>query len=176
MDGTSGSPFSMRYARSMRLLMSCATVMALMANVHAQSAVAEHDAVLKAVQVFFDTMNARDVDGAREILQPQGRFHAMRMQNGKPDVHAFANEEYFADLQASKQTMRERIWNPDVRIHGLIATVTAPYDFWIDGKQSHCGTDVFDLIKTEKGWRIAGGVYTVETKCDPSPLGPLKTP
>lgn len=166
----------MRYAPTMRVMVKGAAVLAMTASVLAQPATAEHDAVLKAVQVFFDTMNARDVDGARDILQPQGRFHAMRMRDGKPDVHAFANEEYFADLQASKQTMRERIWNPDVRIHGLIATVTAPYDFWIDGKQSHCGTDVFDLIKTEHGWKIAGGIYTVETQCAPSPLGPLKQP
>ena len=159
----------------MRLMMSVAAVL-VATSVFAQSTASEHDAVLKAVQVFFDTMTARDVEGARHILQPQGRFHAMRIRDGKPDVHAFANEEYFADLQASKQTMRERIWNPDVRLHGLIATVTAPYDFWIDGKQSHCGTDVFELIKTEDGWKIAGGVYTVETKCDPSPLGPLKQP
>jgi hypothetical protein len=154
--------------------MMVAVVLAATALVRAQSPATERDAVLKTVQVFFDTMNARDVDGARKVLQPQGRFHAMRLAGGKPDPHAFANEEYLADLQGSKQTMRERIWNPDVRIHGLIATITAPYDFWIDGKQSHCGTDVFDLIKTEEGWKIAGGVYTVESKCDASPLGPLK--
>ena len=98
----------------------------------------------------------------------------MRMRDGKPVVRAFSNEEYFADLKASKQAMRERIWNPEVRIHGLIATVWAPYDFWIDGKFSHCGIDAFDLIKTEEGWKIAGGSYTIESKCEPSPLGPLK--
>lgn len=140
----------------------------------AQTADADRTAVMRTVQAFFDTMSANDVEGARKILQPQGRFHAMRVKNGQPDVHAFANEEYFADLQSSKQKKRERIWNPDVRLHGLVATVTAPYDFWIDGKFSHCGTDVFDLIKTEEGWKIAGGVYTVETTCAPSPLGPLK--
>jgi hypothetical protein len=134
----------------------------------------ERDAVLQVVQTFFDTMTARDVEGARKILQPQGRFHAMQMRDGKPDVRAFANEEYFADLQASKTRMQERIWNPEVRIHGAIATVWAPYDFWIDGKFSHCGVDAFDLIKTEDGWKLAGGVYTVESRCDPSPLGPLK--
>lgn len=139
-----------------------------------QTPAGEREAVLKTVQAFFDTMTARDVEGARAVLQPQGRFHAMRMNNGKPEVRAFANEEYFADLQAAKTTMRERIWNPDVRVHGLIATMVAPYDFWIDGKLSHCGVDAFDLIKTEEGWKIAGGVYTVETKCEPSPLGPLK--
>lgn len=140
----------------------------------AQTSSPDRDAILKTAQAFFDTMTARDVDGARAVLQPQGRFHAMSTRNGKPDVRAFANEEYFADLKASTNTMRERIWNPDVRIHGLVATMIAPYDFWIDGKLSHCGTDIFDFIKTEEGWKIAGGVYTVETQCEPSPLGPLK--
>ena len=135
---------------------------------------AERDAVLKTVQAFFDTMTARDVEGARKILIPQGRFHAMRMRDGKPDARAFSNEEYFADLQSSRQTMRERMWNPEVRIRGLIATVWTPYDFWIDGKFSHCGIDAFDLIKTDEGWKLAGGIYMVESKCEPSPLGPLK--
>ena len=131
----------------------------------------ERDAVLKVVQAFFDTMTAKDVDGAREILVPQGRFHAMRAGS---EPRSLSNEEYLAQLQASKQTMRERIWNPDVRVHGSIATLWAPYDFWIDGKLSHCGVDAFDLIKTDKGWKLAGGVYTLESKCEPSPLGPLK--
>jgi hypothetical protein len=146
----------------MRFLVIMAALLGGLPRVHAQSGTAERDAVLGAVQMFFDTMTAADVEGARKILQPQGRFHAMRMRDGKPDV------------RAGRRKMRERIWNPDVRVHGLIATVVAPYDFWIDGKFSHCGTDAFDLIKTEEGWRIAGGVYTVESKCEPSPLGPLK--
>ena len=132
----------------------------------------ERDAILKVVQIFFDTMTARDVDSAREILVPQGRFHAMRAGS---EPRSLSNEEYLAQLQASKQTMRERIWNPEVRIHGAIATMWAPYDFWIDGKLSHCGVDAFDLIKTADGWKISGGAYTVErTGCAPSPLGPLK--
>jgi Putative lumazine-binding len=163
----------MRYAPPMRGI-PIAIALLVTAALSAQSANSEKDAVLKAVQTFFDTMAAKDVEGARKILQPQGRFHAMRMRDGKPDVRAFSNEEYFADLQASKQRMRERIWNPDVRINGLIATVWAPYDFWIDGKLSHCGIDAFDLIRTEEGWKIAGGVYTLEGNCPASPLGPLK--
>ena len=158
----------------MRFTLAATAVLISVSIAHAQPANAEREAVLKTMQAFFDTMAAKNVEGARSILQPQGRFHAMQMKSGKSDVHAFANEEYFANLQASKQKMRERIWNPEIRIHGLVATVEAPYDFWIDGKFSHCGTDVFDLIKTEDGWKIAGGVYTIESKCAPSPLGPLK--
>jgi len=135
---------------------------------------AESDAVLKTVQAFFDTMAAKDVDGARRALMPQGAFHAIRERDGKPVIRPFTNEEYLKDLPGMKQALRERMWNPEVRIRGAIASVWTPYDFWIDGKFSHCGVDAFDLIKTEDGWKIAGGAYTVEAKCDPSPLGPLK--
>jgi hypothetical protein len=164
----------MRYARPVRVVVIAIAVLAAAGSVRAQSSTTEADTVLKTVQMFFDTMAAKDVEGARQILQPQGRFHAMRVRDGKPEVRAFSNEEYFADLQASKQKMRERIWNPEVRVSGLIASVRAPYDFWLDGKLSHCGIDQFDLIKTEDGWKIAGGVYSLETNCAPSPLGPLK--
>jgi Putative lumazine-binding len=165
----------MRYAPTMRAMTIVIAGLAVFSvTVLAQPLQSERDAVLKTVQAFFDTMTARDVEGARKVLQPQGRFHAMRLRNGKPDVREFSNEEYFATLLASKQKMQERIWNPEVRIHGLIATVWAPYDFWIDGKFSHCGVDAFDLIKTDEGWKLAGGVYTLDEKCDPSPLGPLK--
>ncbi|MEY4094258.1 MAG: hypothetical protein RLZZ53_1457 [Acidobacteriota bacterium] len=140
----------------------------------ASAQTSERDAVLKVVQGFVDTMTARDVEGARTILEPQGRFHATRMRDGKPEIRAFSNEEYLADLQSGKTRMQERLWNQDVRISGTIATVWSPYDFWIDGKFSHCGIDVFNLIKTEEGWKLAGGVYTLESKCDPSPLGPPK--
>ena len=134
----------------------------------------ERDAVLQVMQRFLDTMTARDVDGARQILLPQGRFHAMDMRKPDAPPWTLSNEEYLARLKASKQTMRERIWNADVRVHGLIATVWAPYDFWIDGKFSHCGIDAFDLIKAADGWKIAGGTYTLESTCEPSPLGPPK--
>lgn len=155
----------------MRAITGCLLCVFLCSTASAQPA-PERDAVLEVVQAFFDTMTARDVDGARKILQPQGRFHATRLRDGKPVIRAFSNEEYFADLQSAKTRMQERIWSPEVRIHGTIASVWAPYDFWIDGKFSHCGVDAFDLIKTEDGWKLAGGVYTLESKCDPSPLGP----
>ena len=134
----------------------------------------DRDAVLETVRIFFDTMTARDVEGARKVMVAEGRFFAMDMRKPKSDLQSFSNEEYFARLQKSKYTSRERIWNPEVRVRGLIATVWAPYDLWVDGKYSHCGVDAFDLIKTEEGWKIAGGAFTMEATCEPSPLGPLK--
>ena len=35
-------------------------------------------------------------------------------------------------------------------------------DLWINSAFSHCGVDVFSLIKTRQGWRIASLSYTSE--------------
>jgi hypothetical protein len=112
----------MRYPPLMRAIAIVTALLMCVVTLPAQTSNTDKDAVLKAVQVFFDTMAAKDVEGARGILQPQGRFHAMSVRDGKPDVRAFSNEEYFAILQASKQKMRERTWNSEVSVHGLTAS------------------------------------------------------
>jgi hypothetical protein len=69
--------------------------------------------------------------------------------------------------------MLERMWSPQVRVYKGIATLWAPYDFWLNGAFSHCGIDSFELAKTSEGWKLTSGIYTVErTGCTPSPLGP----
>ena len=139
----------------------------------AGGAATERDAVLATVQKFFDTMTSKDVVEARRVLMADGRFVSVR--DDRPEPRPSTIQSYLDGLAARKQDYRERMWEPDVRIHGAIATVWTRYDFWVDGKFSHCGIDAFDLVKTPEGWKIAGGVYTVErTGCPPSPLGPLK--
>jgi hypothetical protein len=154
------------------------TLIALPALIRAQSPAAkesETPAVLAAVQKFFDTMASRDVEGARTVLMSEGRLFSVREQNGQAVTRASSIQDYLEGLAKRPQAYRERMWNPEVRVHGPIASVWTPYDFWVDGKFSHCGVDAFDLVKTSDGWKISGGIYTVErTGCAPSPLGPLK--
>ena len=54
----------------------------------------------------------------------------------------------------------ERLTAYDIKIDGEMAVVWSPYEFYISEKFSHCGVDVFTLMKTEKGWKIIGIVDT----------------
>ena len=55
------------------------------------------------------------------------------------------------------------MWAPVVSLRGdMIATVSAPYEFRLDGKTTHCGIDVFDLAKVDGAWKIAGLTWTAE--------------
>jgi len=74
---------------------------------------------------------------------------------------------------------RERYWDPVVQVRSGIAVVWTPYEFWVDGKTSHCGVDVFEMVKDGGRWRIGNMMWTVEpTACeamrpaDPSRIRP----
>lgn len=68
----------------------------------------------------------------------------------------------------------ERSYRPEVRVQGPIAVVWYPYDLYIDGKWSHCGVDVFTLMKPTGRWRIVTMAWSAEQPpvCDKHPDGP----
>jgi hypothetical protein len=159
----------------MRFVIAVAALVAFPCPGLAQSpAAADREAILATVQKFFDTMTSRDVEGARSVVVPEARSFAVT-DGAAQALRGRTMQEYLDRLSTGKETYVERFWNPEVRIHGSIAVVWTPYDFWVDRKFSHCGVDAFNLVKTPEGWKIAGAVYTVQIDgCAPSPLGPLK--
>jgi hypothetical protein len=144
---------------------------ALVSPTHAQQVSTDERDVVAVVQKFFDAMAACDAASARAISMPEGRLY--RFVAGTPDpVRSSTFEEFNNGLAACNRKLLERMWSPQVRVHKGIASLWAPYDFWLNGAFSHCGIDSFELVKTNEGWKLTGGTYTVEREgCSPSPLG-----
>jgi hypothetical protein len=137
-----------------RFLSACLCAGALWA----QSAGEEREVVAVA-QKFMDVLAARDPAAGKAILVPEARYFTIR-----PDgtMTAASLSEVMDRLPARTERLLERMFEPLARVSGRIAMVWAPYDFHRDGKFSHCGVDVFTLLKTAAGWRIASLAYTVE--------------
>ncbi len=70
--------------------------------------------------------------------------------------------------------LTERGFHPEVHLSGPLAVAWVPYDFYADGKWSHCGVDAFTLLKVDGRWRIAVVAWSVEQPpaCRPHPAGP----
>ena len=133
----------------------------------------DNGAVGGAVQQFFDTMAAKAVEGAAAVLAPAGQFFSTRTIDREKVVRRSTNRDFLERLASSKDEWLERMWEPEVRIRGDVATIWAPYDFFVNGQYSHCCYDAFQLMKIDGRWMITGGSYTVEVAgCEPSPLGP----
>lgn len=133
---------------------------------------ADRAAALAVVQEAFDAIEASDPDAWRAVLLDAGHFTSVRDTPDGRAVQARSFEEDLANTGRDDAHYLERWWDPIVLIDGDIATVWTSYDFFIDGQFSHCGTDVFVLLQTEDGWRIASIAWNVVRDCPPSPLGP----
>jgi hypothetical protein len=102
---------------------------------------AEQQAVLAPITQLFDGMAKRDAAAIKKPLLSGGTMVLMR--GGKPTQMTF---EDFADRLGKPGTtqIRERIHDPLVRIDHDLAVVWAPFEFLVDGKVDHCGTDLFN--------------------------------
>jgi hypothetical protein len=77
---------------------------------------------------------------------------------------------------APKVKISERGFSPEVRVNGAVAMVWYPYDLYLDGQWSHCGVDIFTLVRHEGAWRIATMAWSAEQPpvCRKHPDGPPK--
>ena len=122
----------------------------------------ERAAVVKVVHQFVDGMQAKDGARLQASCQTGAQFTSGRMTVEGFTVRQVSAETNAARLLESKDVLLERMWEPFVQMENRIAVVWTRYDFQVNGKMSHHGTDCFTLLKTDQGWKIVSLVYTVE--------------
>lgn len=118
--------------------------------------------VLVPIHALFDGMSARDAAAITASALPGAVLVLMR--DGKParmTIEAFA--EYIA--KPATTHIEERIHDPLVRIDHDLAVVWAPFEFRVDGKPDHCGTDLFALVRTDGKWLVASIADTGNKEC-----------
>jgi hypothetical protein len=135
---------------------------ALTPSLHA--ATPEEDAVLAPIHAMFAGMSARDAAAIKLPAIPGATMVLMR--DGKPTTMTI---EAFADRvgkpSPNAKPIEERIHDPLIKIDNDLAVVWAPFDFYADGKVDHCGTDLFNLIRTDGKWLIASVADTGRKDC-----------
>jgi hypothetical protein len=147
------------------LFLAAATAAGLLINsLHASTPFSANDeqAVLAPITAMFDGMAKRDAAAIKKPLLPGGGLVLMR--DGKPTQMTF---DAFADAvgKPGKAQIEERIHDPLMRIDNDLAVVWAPFDFLVDGKVDHCGTDLFNLVRTDGKWLIASVADTGRKNC-----------
>lgn len=139
----------------------------------APQAEAKDDSALTAVETFFKAMAGNDWELASSVMLDDAVLYGYRLDAGRVVLGRTTVAEYLQSMSDRNDRLLERIWDVEVLEQGRLATVWAPYDFYLNDEFHHCGTNSFSLIRGEGGWKIAGVVYSMLTDtCAPSPLGP----
>jgi hypothetical protein len=128
--------------------------------------------VVAVAERLFAAMESRDTAAIRALFLPQAQIVAVERIEGRERMRVRTVAEFLPGIVSAPETLIERMWAPEVRIEGGLATLWAPYDFHRGAQFSHCGTDAFQLLRTDGGWRIAILSYTVQREgCAPRQAG-----
>ena len=117
-------------------------------------------AVLAIVDSALVVINSGDLIALSDLMIPEGQVFPAREEGGSGiySVRTVASQR----AVGRRRPIIERGFSPEVRIAGNIAMVWLPYDLYAEGRWSHCGIDLFTMVRVGSVWRIANFTFTIE--------------
>src|SRR6202012_4741169 len=114
------------------------------------------DSVRTAVAALFTGMKDADPGEIRLAFADSAFLQSPLMsKDGKTTVRTTSIDHFAAIISnLGKGAADGRIHIDFLRVDGPMALVWAPYSFFYRGNYHHCGVDTFQLIRTDKGWKI----------------------
>lgn len=155
--------------RAMRAIgaMGAIAVLAFGSPASAQTTSAADQEVLAVINTMFEGFARKDTTIIRGTLHDDVKLvTAVTNKEGKPIVHTETMDNFLQGIAKAPGKLEEKLFDPEVRIDGNLATVWVLYEFWYDDKYSHCGIDSFQLARTEGGWKIFSIADTRRGKCN----------
>jgi putative lumazine-binding protein len=116
----------------------------------------ERDA-MAVVEKLFDGMRAGDSAAVHSVFAPGALLGSVETKEGVSSLHKDADgiEGFVKAVGSPHQAMwDERIANPKIHVDADLAMVWVDYTFYAGDRKSHCGVDVFELVKGADGWKI----------------------
>lgn len=114
-------------------------------------------AIRKVVDQLFDGMRLGDSARVAATLASEVTFTSISLN--KKDSLVVHHENAGAGFLKAvgtphKEKWDERIYDVQIKTDGPMAIVWAPYKFYLGDKFSHCGVNVFTLIRRDENWKI----------------------
>jgi hypothetical protein len=124
-----------------------------------------------AVDQLFLGMRMGNSTMLREILASNARFAVLDASSGSAQIAAQSVDEFVSAVEASRGAWNEQIYDVEIRVDETVASVWAPYTFYLNGRLSHCGVNSIELLMDVDGWKITQISDTQRTVRCPDPLG-----
>lgn len=106
---------------------------------------------LTPINNLFDAMRAHD----KNKLLSQFTDDAILERATKTNTVHISDLNKFAEFVGkSTDELDEKLLNIKTHMSGNLASVWAPFVFYLNGKLSHCGVNSFQLIKQNNKWKI----------------------
>ena len=163
----------MRVLLSLILLTLCLVSPAHAADKPAASArAADVEAIQKVVEQFKAAIIARDGKTlANLFLQDHDSWLSVadetiwaKMKAGNPQARKVIPSTWkkFSEfIQNANVPVEERFYNVRIDTNGAVASVWFDFDFLVDGKVTNRGSESWQMVHAEDGWKISSMLYSM---------------
>jgi len=138
----------------------------------AQTPDADTKAALAVADSVLVALSSGDSEALKRLTLDSAIVGSAGVRNGIERVSVGSWARYTS--RTGPSTFTERGFDATARVQDRVAMVWVPYDLYIGNTWSHCGVDVFTLVKSDGRWRVASLIYTIEQPpaCQKHPAGP----
>ena len=120
------------------------------------------------IETFFEAFHQKDTTSLKDFFMHDARLTSV--QNSLDGVKA--KEESVEDFIKAIGSIpddisfEERLLGYKVVEASGMTLIFTPYEFYVNGSFSHCGTNVFTLVKKESKWKVLALYDTRNKSCE----------
>jgi len=120
-------------------------------------------AITAMVESFRAGIIARDTDKLRPLfLGDAVPFVGVSMRDGAPDARPGDAGGFIRALAAAEHPWEERFSDIDIRVDAGVAVMVSRYGFYEDHKMTNQGQEIWSLVKTKEGWKVASVIWSIK--------------
>lgn len=132
------------------IFLVCSPVLAQQTKRHAE--------IMRPIETLFQAMEAGDSALLGSVFHKNVSLATIAL-DASLELKSLVFEDELSSFKKAvaavkKEPYREPIYDIDIQRDGVFAQVWARYSFYIGSAFHHCGIDVFQLVKTDAGWKI----------------------
>ncbi len=118
----------------------------------------DEEEIKNAINTFFDGMESNDTAKIRTTLDNTCFLKTIYVTpKGETLLAEDSIEDFFTEvIKAKGIEADEQLLSFEIKIDGAMAIAWAPYKIFFNKKFSHCGVNVFTMIKRGSAWKILG--------------------
>jgi len=124
----------------------------------------EQIAIKKTIETFFNGLHSGDSTIVNSTLHPTIKIQTtFTNKDGIKTLITDSKEKLLIEINNKKpeHIYLEKLLSFDIKIDGNLASVWTPYEFYFNGKFSHCGANSFQLFNNNGEWKI---IYLVDMR------------
>jgi hypothetical protein len=129
----------------------------------AQFLSAQEADVKKSINTFFEGLHTGDTLKIQSVCHKSMVLQTITELPVGSKLSTDEISEFYKSIASIPPNMKieERLLDYKIQIDGSMAHAWTPYEFYVNGKLSHSGTNSFQLFKDNGVWKI---VYIIDTR------------